>query len=425
MKRAFETNCVHGSYTAESGQPQVFPIVQSTTFRYYNANDLAEIFDLDSANFFYTRLGNPTVNMMEEKMTLLEGGTAALASSSGQAATLMAILNIAAAGDHILSASSIYGGTHNLIGVTLAKLGIESTFVDQDLSIDEILAFAKPRTKAVFGETIGNPALTVLDFEKFSKIAKKLGVPLIIDNTLASPALSRPFEHGADIIVHSLTKYADGHSTCIGGITIESGKFDWSASGKFPGMVEPDPSYHGIRFYEKFGEAAFSVKMRGQLLRDLGCTMAPMNAYLINQGLQTLHLRMERHSENALSLAEFLTSHSMVEWVAYPGLKQDKYYALAQKYMPKGASGIVTFGVRGGRKAGEKLLEQLRLTSLATTLGEIRTCVLHPASTTHRQLSDEAQLEAGIKPELIRISVGIENIDDIKEDFDYALDHSK
>jgi O-acetylhomoserine (thiol)-lyase len=419
--RLFETHCVHGSYEAKSGEPQVLPIAQSTTYRYYDPEDVAKLFNLESADFMYTRLGNPTVNKLEEKMALLEGGSAALAASSGQSATLMAVLNICQAGDPILSTSNIYGGTYNLLGVTLAKLGIEITFVDQELPIDEILSYAKPRTKAVFAETLGNPALSILDFEKFAKIAGELGVPLIIDNTLASPALTKPFEHGADIIVHSLTKYADGHASCVGGAFVESGKFDWSKGGKFPGMTEPDPSYHGIRFYEKFGPMAFAVKGRGQLLRDLGCTMSPMNAYLIHQGLQTLHLRMERHSENALILATFLKSHSMVDWVSYPGLKGDKYYDLAQKYMPKGASGVITFGVKGGRKAGEEFLKKLRLTSIVVHVGDVRTCVLHPASTTHRQLSDEAMKEAGISPELIRISVGIENIEDIKEDFDYAL----
>ena len=419
--RDFETICVHGNYAAEKGQAQVVPIVQSTTFRYYNAKDVADLFDLESGDFFYSRLGNPTVNKLEEKLALLEGGSAAVCASSGQSATLMAVLNICGAGDHIISASNIYGGTNNLLGVTLSKLGIEVTFIDQDISADEILHFAKPKTKAVLGETLGNPALSILDFEKFSAVARKLGVPLIVDNTLATPALCRPFEHGADIVIHSLTKYADGHASCIGGAVIESGKFDWANGGKFPGMTEPDDSYHGIKFYEKFGSAAFSVKMRGQLLRDLGCAMSPMNAYLIQQGLQTLHLRMERHSSNGLSLAEFLKSHEMAEWVSYPGLSKDKYFSLAQKYMPKGASGVITFGVRGGRKAGERFLEKLKLTSVVVHVGDVRTCVLHPASTTHRQLSDKAQLEAGIRPELIRVSVGIENIDDIKEDFDQAL----
>ena len=421
----FETNCVHGNYIAESGGAQVLPITQSTTYRYYNAKDVAELFDLESANFMYSRLGNPTVGKLEEKMALLEGGSAAICAASGQSATLMTVLNIAKSGDHILSASNIYGGTNNLLGVTLAKLGLEVTFTDQDLPEDEILAKVRPNTKAIFGESLGNPALSVLDFEKFSRIAKKAGIPFIVDNTLATPALCRPIELGADIVIHSLTKYADGHASCIGGAVIESGKFDWAKGGKFPGMIEPDESYHGIRFYEKFGNVAFSVKMRGQLLRDLGCAMAPMNAYLIHQGLQTLHLRMERHSENALALAEFLQSHDMVEWVRYPGLIGDKYYELAQKYLPGGASGVITFGVKGGRKAGELVLEKLKLTSIVVHVGDVRTSVLHPASTTHRQLSDEAQKKAGIKPELIRITVGIEHIDDIIADFDQALKQVK
>ena len=421
QNKSFETNCVHGTYIPGNAQPQVLPIIQSTVSRYYNTEDLAKLFNLESAEHMYSRISNPTVDKLEEKMALLEGGTAAIATSSGQSATMLALLNIMGAGDHFLASSSMYGGTYNLLAITFAKIGIELTLFDQELPADEIISLAKPNTKAVFVETIGNPALTVLDFEKFSNIAKKLEVPLIVDNTVASPALCRPFEHGADIITHSLTKYADGHASAVGGVVIESGKFDWAASGKFPGMTEPDASYHGLKFYEKFGSVAYAVKIRAQLLRDIGCTMSPMNAYLTHQGLQTLHLRMERHCENALGLAEFLQSHDMVEWVRYPGLKQDKYYDLSKKYLPDGAGAIITFGVKGGRKASEKVMESLKLTSLVVHLGDVRTCVLHPASTSHRQLSDEAQLKAGIKPELVRISVGIEGIDDIKEDFDQAL----
>ncbi len=421
-KMKFETACVHGAYKAKSGEPQVLPIVQNTTYRYYNSKDVAELFDLESGNFMYTRLGSPTVNALEEKMALLEGGTAAICASSGQSANLIAILNICEAGDHVLSATNIYGGTHNLLGVTLKKMGIDVTFVDQDLPYEDILAQAKSNTKAVFGETLGNPALSILDFEKFSKVAKAIGVPLIVDNTLATPALCRPLEHGADIVVHSLTKYADGHASCLGGVVVEGGKFDWAASGKFPGMTEPDESYHGLRFYEKFKDTAFSVKLRAEMLRDFGCTMAPMNAYLIHQGLQTLHLRMERHSENALALAQHLEKHPMVEWVVYPGLEGDKYHELAKKYMPKGTSGVLCFGVKGGKAAGEKFLENLELTSIVVHVGDIRTSVLHPASTTHRQLSEEEQIAAGISPSLIRVSVGLENIDDIIEDFDQALE---
>lgn len=418
---SFETQCVHGAYKAESGQPQVLPIVQNTTYRYYNSADVAELFDLESPNFMYTRLGSPTVNALEEKMALLEGGTAAIATSAGQAATLITICNICKAGDHVLSAANIYGGTHNLLGVSLKKLGIDVTFVDQDLPLEDIIAFAKPETKAIFGETLGNPALSILDFDKFSKAAKAIGVPLIVDNTLASPALCKPIEHGADIVIHSMTKYADGHASSVGGMVVESGKFDWAASDKFPGLVEPDESYHGLKFYEKFGGVAFTLRLRAVMLRDFGCTMAPMNAYLTHQGLQTLHLRMERHSQNALALAEYLSQHEMVEWVIYPGLKSDKYYDLAQKYLPNGTSGVLCFGVKGGKEAGEKFLSNLKLTSIVVHVGDIRTSVLHPASTTHRQLSEEEQIAGGIRPELIRVSVGLESINDIIADFDQAL----
>lgn len=417
----FETKCVHGAYKAESGQPQVLPIVQNTTYRYYDSKDVAELFDLESANFMYTRLGSPTVNALEEKMALLEGGTAGIAASSGMAASFITICNICEAGDHVISATNIYGGTHNLFGVSLKKLGIDVTFVDQDLPLGEILKAARPETKAIFGESIGNPALSILDFDKFSKAAKSMGVPFIVDNTLASPALCRPIEYGADIVLESTTKYADGHASCVGGVVVEGGNFDWAASGKFPGMVEPDESYHGLSFYNKFKDVAFSIRLRAVMLRDFGCTMAPMNAYLTHQGLQTLHLRMERHCENALALAEFLQNHEMVDWVVYPGLKGDKYYDLTQKYLPKGAGGVLCFGVKGGKAAGEKFLANLKLTSIVVHVGDIRTSVLHPASTTHRQLSEEEQIAGGIKPELIRVSVGLESIADIKADFDQAL----
>lgn len=418
---SIETQCVHGAYKAESGQPQVLPIVQNTTYRYYDSKEVAELFDLESGNFMYTRLGSPTVNALEEKMALLEGGTAGIATSSGMAASFITICNICQAGDHVISASNIYGGTHNLFGVSLKKLGIEVSFVDQDLPLEEIVKLARPETKAIFGETIGNPALSVLDFDKFSKAAKAMEVPFIVDNTLATPILCKPIEYGADIVIQATTKYADGHATCVGGVIVEAGTFDWASSGKFPGMVEPDESYHGLSFFEKFKNVAFSVRLRAVMLRDFGCTMAPMNAYLTYQGLQTLHLRMERHSENALALAEFLQNHEMVDWVIYPGLKGDKYYDLTKKYLPKGASGVLCFGVKGGKEAGEKFLSKLNLTSIVVHVGDIRTSVLHPASTTHRQLSEEEQIAAGISPELIRVSVGLESIEDIKEDFDQAL----
>lgn len=420
-KPAFETRCVHGAYKAESGQPQVLPIVQNTTYRYYNSKDVAELFDLESPNFMYTRLGSPTVKALEDKMALLEGGTAGIATSSGQAATLITVLNLCNAGDHVISASNIYGGTHNLLGVSLKKLGIDVDFVDQDLPAEEILKLARPNTKAVFGESLGNPALSVLDFEKFSKIAKELGVPFVVDNTLATPALCRPLELGADIVIQSTTKYSDGHASCVGGAIVESGNFDWAASGKFPGLTEPDESYHGLKFYEKFGPTAFCTRLTAVLIRDFGCAMAPMNAYLTHQGLQTLHLRMERHCENALKLAQHLKDHPMVDWVIYPGLEGDKYYDLAQKYLPKGQSGVLCFGVKGGKEAGEKFLENLDLTSIVVHVGDIRTSVLHPASTTHRQLTEEEQIAAGISPSLIRVSVGLESIDDIIYDFDQAL----
>ncbi|MDO4869456.1 MAG: PLP-dependent transferase [Bacillota bacterium] len=424
--KGFETRCVHGAYKAESGQPQNLPIVQSTTYRYYNAQDVAALFDLDSATPFYARLGSPTVDAFEQKMALLECGSAGMATSSGQAANLIAVLNIAEAGDHILSGTNIYGGTYNLFDVTLRKLGIDVEFFDQDISEEEIIALARPNTKAIFGETLGNPALSVLDIEKFAKAAHTIGVPLIVDNTLATPALCRPIEFGADIVTHSTTKFADGHGTSVGGCVVESGKFDWTvkdADGnlKFPSMAAPDESYHGLNFYEKFGEMAFCVRLKTVLIRDLGCTMSPMNAYLTHQGLQTLDVRMERHVKNAKAVAEFLANHPKVDWIIYPGLPGDKYYDLAQKYMPKGASAVMSFGVKGGRAAGEKLLENLELASVVVHVGDIHTSVLHPASTTHRQLSEEAQKAAGIDPGLIRLSVGLETVDDIIADFDQAL----
>lgn len=424
--KGFETRCVHGAYKAESGEPQNLPIVQSTTYRYYNAKDVAELFDLDSPNHMYARLGSPTVDKLEQKLALLENGTAGMATSSGQAANLISILNIAEAGDHIISASNIYGGTYNLFAVTLKKLGIETEFIDQNVTLEEIVAMAKPNTKALFGETLGNPALSVLDLEKFAKAAQIIGVPLIVDNTLATPALCRPIEWGANIVTHSTTKFADGHGTSIGGCVVEGGNFDWTvkdAEGnlKFPSMAAPDESYHGLNFYEKFGNAAFCTRLKAVLVRDMGCTMAPMNAYLTHQGLQTLDVRMERHVKNAQGVAEFLEKHPEVEWIVYPGLPGDKYYELAQKYMPKGASSVMCFGVKGGREAGEKLLENLELASIVVHVGDIHTSVLHPASTTHRQLSEEAQQAAGIDPGLIRLSVGLETLEDIIEDFDRAL----
>lgn len=418
---SLETNCVHGGYRAASGQPQEPPLVQSTTYRYYNNADVAAMFDLDSPDFMYTRLGNPTLNVLEQKMALLEGGVAAVSASSGQSATLMCMLNLCEKGDHILASTNIYGGSNNLLTVSFASMGIESTLINPDVSLEELLAAAKPNTKMLFAETLGNPALSVLDFEKWSAAAKALKVPLVIDNTLASPALCRPLEHGANIVIHSTTKYSDGHATCLGGMVIDGGNFDWEASGKFPGLTEPNESYHGLVYTKKFGPAAFAYKLRSHLLRDFGCTMAPMNAYLTNLGLDTLHLRMARHSENALALAQYLESSPNVAWVNYPGLASSQYHALAEKYLPDGQSGVLTFGVKGGLAAGAKFIEHLQLVSLVVHVGDIRTSVLHPSSTTHRQLSEADQIAAGIQPELIRVSVGIENINDIIADFEQAL----
>lgn len=416
----FDTNCVQGTYRPKPGEPRVLPIVQSTTFSYDDSDYVADLFDLKVGGSFYTRLGNPTSDAFEGKMNLLEGGSGALALSSGQSASMFSIINICQAGDHVISSSNIYGGTFNLFDVSLRKLGIDFTFVDPDSSADTILSCAKPNTKAIFGETIANPGMNVLDFMKFSSVAKKLDVPFIVDNTLATPYLCRPFEHGANIVIHSATKYTDGHATSLGGVLIDGGNFNWD-NGKFSCLVEPDPSYHGLKYYETFGPAAYIVKARVQLLRDYGCTPSPFNSFMFHLGLETLHLRMERHSENAQKLAEFLSSHPCVEWVKYPGLKSSPYYELGQKYMPKGASGILSFGIKGGAKAGKELIKHLELVHLVVHLGDLRTSILHPASTTHRQLNEQQQIESGIYPEMIRVSVGIEDIEDIINDFDKAL----
>ena len=419
-KYQFNTNCVQGTYKPKPGEPRVLPIVQSTTFSYDDSDYVADLFDFNAEGSFYTRLGNPTTDSFEGKMNLLEGGVGALAVSSGQSASFFSIVNICQAGDHVISSANIYGGTFNLFDVSLRKLGIDFTFVDPDSSEEEILSCVKPNTKALFGETIANPGMNVLDFVKFSSIAKKLDIPFIVDNTLATPYLCRPFELGANIIIHSATKYTDGHATSVGGIIIDGGNFNWE-NGIFPCLTEPDPSYHGMKYVEKFGPAAYIIKARGQLIRDYGCTPSPFNAFMFHLGLETLHLRMERHSENALKLAEFLSSHPSVSWVKYPGLKSDPYYDLAQKYMPKGASGILSFGIKGGAKAGKELIKHLDMVQLVVHLGDLRTSILHPASTTHRQLSEQQQIESGILPEMIRVSVGIEDINDIMNDFDKAL----
>ena len=416
----FDTNCVQGTYSPKPGEPRVLPIVQSTTFSYDDSDYVADLFDLKVGGSFYTRIGNPTTDAFEGKMNLLEGGSGALALSSGQSASMFSIINICQAGDHVISSSNIYGGTFNLFDVSLRKLGIDFTFVDPDSSAETILSCAKPNTKAIFGETIANPGMNVLDFMKFSSVAKKLDIPFIVDNTLATPYLCRPFEHGANIVIHSATKYTDGHATSLGGILIDGGNFNWD-NGKFSCLVEPDPSYHGLKYFETFGPAAYIVKARVQLLRDYGCTPSPFNAFMFHLGLETLHLRMERHSENAQKLAEFLSEHPCVEWVKYPGLKSNPYYELGQKYMPKGASGILSFGIKGGAKAGKELIKHLELVHLVVHLGDLRTSILHPASTTHRQLNEQQQIDSGIYPEMIRVSVGIEDIEDIIHDFDKAL----
>ncbi len=416
-----ETSCVHGSYRAEKGEPFVPPIAQSTTYRYYSTDDVAAMFDLSSATHMYTRISNPSVAALEGKMALLEGGVAAVAAASGQSATMICLLGMCNAGDHVLSSTNVYGGTNNLVGVSFKKLGIDNTFIPQDSSLEQIVAAAKPNTRALMAETLGNPALSVLDFEKWSAAAKQIGVPLIVDNTLATPYLCRPLEHGADIVIHSTTKYSDGHATSVGGIVVDGGTFDWAKNGKYPGITEPDESYHGLRYVEAFGKAAFAVKLRAQMLRDFGCVMAPMNAWLTHMGLETLHLRMERHCSNAMTLAQHLAKHPKVDWINYPGLGDNTYNALQKKYMPKGAGGVLTFGVKGGFECGRRFIEALELTSLVVHVGDVRTLVLHPASATHRQLSEADQLLAGVRPELVRVSVGIEDIGDILADFDSAL----
>ncbi|SHI69808.1 O-acetylhomoserine sulfhydrylase [Malonomonas rubra DSM 5091] len=416
-----ETQAVQGNYAPKAAEPRTAPIHQSTTFKYDSAEHMAQLFDLDCADPMYTRLGNPTTSVFEEKIALMEGGVAALATSSGQAASAVSLLNITRAGQHVLSASTLYGGTYSLFANTLPKLGIEVGFIDPEASVEEMKAAFRPDTRCLFAETIGNPGLNILDFEKFSRVAKEMGVPLIIDNTLASPALCRPLEHGADIVIHSATKYIDGHGTAVGGVIVDSGKFDWSASGKYPELCEPDSSYHGLKYVEKFGPLAYIVKSRAQYMRDLGVTPAPQNSFLFNHGLTTLHLRMERHSSNALALAKFLEKHDKVSWVNYPGLESHPSYKLTQKYLPKGASGVLTFGIKGGREAGMKFMEACKLIAMVVHVGDARSCVLHPASTTHRQLSEAEQIASGVTPDLIRLSVGIEHIDDIMADVDQAL----
>jgi O-acetylhomoserine (thiol)-lyase len=418
--KRIETQAVQGNYQPKAAEPRTAPIHQSTTFKYDSAAHMAQLFDLDCADPMYTRLGNPTTSVFEEKIAMMEGGIAALATSSGQAASTLSILNICQAGQHVVSAGTLYGGTFSLFSNTFPKLGIEVTFVDPEASIDEIKKAFRPETRCLFAETIGNPGLNILDFDKFSSVSKEMDVPLIVDNTLASPYLCRPFEHGADIVVHSATKYIDGHGTSVGGVIVDSGKFKWSAD-KYPELCTPDSSYHGLIYSEKFGDLAYIVKARAQLMRDLGTTPAPQNSFLFNHGLTTLHLRMERHCDNALTLAQHLESHPSVSWVNYPGLKSHKSYDLAQKYLSYGSSGVLTFGIKGGQTAGMKFMEACKVIAMVVHVGDARSCVLHPASTTHRQLSEQQQIDSGVSPDLIRVSVGIEHVDDLIDDVNQAL----
>lgn len=415
-----ETTVVRAGYRPGNGEPLAIPLCQSTTFKYDDAQSVADLFDLKREGFFYTRLANPTVAMFEEKIAALEGGAAAVATSSGQTANAMAIMNLAGAGDHIVAASSLYGGTVSLFANTLKKYGISLTFVAPDASDAAIAGAIRPETKAVFAEVLANPALIVLDIERFAAVAHRHGLPLIVDNTFPTPILCRPFEFGADLVTHSTTKYIDGHASCVGGMVVEKGGFDWT-NGRFPEFVQPDASYHGVVYTRDFSASPFSVKLRAQLIRDFGVPMMPFNAYLSFHGAQTLHLRMERHSANALALAEFLRKHPKVEWVSYPGLADSPERERAQKYLAKGCSGVLCFGVKGGKAAGEKVMNSLKLAAIVVHVADIRTGVLHPASMTHRQLSEAEQLAAGVTPNLIRVSVGIEHIDDICADFDQAL----
>ncbi len=418
------TDCVHAGYVPESGEPRNIPIIQSTTFRYGTSAAMGALFDLEAEGYFYTRLQNPTSDRVAAKICALEGGTAAMLTSSGQAANFFAVFNICSAGDHVVASAAIYGGTFNLFSVTMKRMGIDFTFVDPNCPEEELEQAFRPNTKAVFGETIANPALTVLDVEKFARAAHAHGVPLIVDNTFPTPVNFRPFLWGADIVTHSTTKYMDGHANCVGGAIVDSGNFDWTKyPERYPGLCTPDESYHGVTYTERFGlGGAFITKAVVQLMRDFGATPAPMNAYLLNVGLETLHLRMAQHCANALSAALFLKDHPKVSWITYPGLEGDKNYALTQKYMPNGSCGVVTFGVKGGRKAAEVFMAGLKLASIATHVADAKTCVLHPASSTHRQMSDEELEAAGVSPDLIRLSVGIEDIADILADLEQALE---
>lgn len=418
------TQAVQGAYRPKNAEARVLPLYQSTTYRYDTCEELARVFDLEQDTPMYTRLANPTTDALEKKICNMEGGVGALATSSGMAATTLAVLNILKAGDHILASSTIYGGSFTLFTTTFKDLGIEVTMFDPDSSKEDIVKLAKPNTKLLFGETIGNPLVNVLDFEKFSAVAKEIDVPFMVDNTFATPYLCNPFKYGANIIIHSTSKYIDGHASALGGVIVDGGNYNWD-NGKFPCLVEPDESYHGVSYVEKFGSSAYIVKARANIMRNMGMTASPFNSYLTNLGSETLHLRMDKHCENALKMAEYLKNHEMCTWVKYPYLSDNKYYDLAKKYLPKGASGVLTFGVKGGRDAGRKFIDSLKLVALVTHVSDARSSVLQPASTTHRQLSDEELISCGVSPDMIRFSVGIEDVDDLIADFEQAFNKIK
>ena len=423
-KLRIETKCVQGGYTPGNGEPRQIPIIQSTTFKYATSEDMGKLFDLEASGYFYSRLQNPTCDTVAAKICELEGGSAAMLLSSGQAANFFAVFNIANCGDHVISSSSIYGGTYNLFAVTMKKMGIEFTFLSPDCTQEELNAAFRPNTKAVFGETIANPALTVLDIEKFAKAAHAHGVPLIVDNTFPTPVNCRPIEFGADIVTHSTTKYMDGHGVAVGGCIVDSGKFTWKAHAeKFPGLCTPDDSYHGITYVDKFGQAgAFITKATAQLMRDFGSTQSPQSAFYLNLGLESLHVRMERHCLNAEKVAQYLSENDKIGWVTYPSLASDKYYPLAQKYLPNGSCGVVSFGVKGGRAAAEKFMKALKIIAIETHVADARSCCLHPASATHRQMNDEELIAAGVPGDLVRLSCGLENYEDLIADIQQALD---
>ena len=425
-KLGMETRCIQAGYNPGNGEPRQIPIIQSTTFKYATSEEMGKLFDLEASGYFYSRLQNPTCDMVAAKIAALEGGSAAMLTGSGQAANFMTVFNIAGAGDHVVSSTAIYGGSFNLFNVTMRRMGIDFTFVDPDCTEDELRAAFKPNTKALFGETIANPALTVLDIEKFAKVAHEHGVPLIVDNTFATPVNCRPIEWGADIVTHSTTKYMDGHASAVGGVIVDSGKFDWAAyPDKFPGLCTPDESYHGVTYTERFGlEGAFITKCTAQLMRDLGCIQSPQSAFILNLGLESLPFRMKQHCANGQAIAEFLQSNEKVAWVKYCGLKGDKYYDLAQKYMPNGSCGVISFGLKGGRKAAEVFMKHLKLGSIETHVADSRTCCLHPASATHRQMTDEQLDAAGVGADLIRLSCGLENVNDLIADIAQAIDHT-